>query len=213
MNLRPYSFPTPNGGLMLSSGKKANGNCSGATAMLLLLTTRGNFMESLDWVAYSKGLASFRAGLGLWTTDTGHYIPLEIDDFISISSLQPPALDIWLRCMIFGYNIRFLFWGARQHVKISAGLPVLPLGRLIWAGSIFLAAREDFSVQDGWCQSAAMILVKRRRGWSSWLGELAIRYWNHKRGARTIASIYQSYCGFEDHPLVEAWSGVEGELK
>lgn len=206
-----YLFPTPSGGLLLSSGPAANGNMVGCTAMYMFLrclTAIGGGPGVPEGVLrFDRGLGDCQKPRGLYTADTGGYIPLEIDDFLCIACFDPDP--VWKQRS--GYKFRFRFQGAWQHLKIAAGIPVFPLGRFIWALSIFLAARKPFSVQDSWIESHLMILNKSHSEWKSWIGDLAVRYWRRKKclkmGLMTTAQIYADYVGPDcaDHPLIEAW--------
>lgn len=211
MNFKDYSFPSPSGGLILSSSKSANGNEAGATAQLLYVDPK--LLPNQRAADYSLGLHDFQKSPGVFTPDTGHFLPIKIDDATAIAMGPSTALAMY-QFGSFTWIPRIFIYiqGFWPYLKFSAGKRVWPFGRFVWAVSVILSANQPITRQDSWCQTAMQILVKRRRGWSSWTGELAIRYWKWRKGPITMDKIYAAYCKDVDHPLVYAWKNAEDEL-
>lgn len=214
MNLEKYSFPVTNGGLLLSTEPFPNGNMLGATAQLSFLL--GDKIP----IAYFIGMDYCERTPGTFSRYPNTLEDTSVDDYLSLACSKAYANDIYsLALERFGfitvfwpvttYNQWILrFQGFWQHTKISAGVKVGPLGRLIWALSIILAAKKPMNNQDSWMQSHLMVLVKERRGWKSWIGDLAVSYWRKKK-VMTTSEIAAEYIGVKDHPLVEAWKGYQ----
>lgn len=212
-----YIFPTRNG-LVLSTQKWFNGNVNYATAMLLFLQPDHPQAE-----AFKRGLMDLEVKPGILSR---YELPLtntSIDDYLA-RCLDPSFAH---RCHKTGlYHLGFIsigfswrqflfrFQGFWQHMKISSGAWVGPLGRYIWARSIRLAADKPITNQDGWIQSHLMILtlnekntVNEREGMGlpPYRGmHRAIEYFMLKKTKPTW-EIMADYIGDSKHELVDAW--------
>lgn len=102
------------------------------------------------------------------------------------------------------------FPGIIAQGKMAIGEPLNFIDKLLFAGSIILSARKPFSHQDAWMQQDILIktyLVATLYNMypTSWLIELAIDYWDKKKGDKKIADIFREYTGNPEHPLAEVW--------
>lgn len=214
MNLRDYSFQTHSGGLVLSTQKVPNGNMVGATGQFITLMP---FLGGIE--LYVQGLMDCEKLPGVFSRDQKYLYNTSIDDYLEATSIP----HIAARCLdtaIYHYGFLDLFYpkvsfeqwvlrfqGFWQHMKISAGRFVGPIGRIMWAASIVIAAHKDFNDQDSWIQSHLMIIVKERSNMKSLICTLAARYWRKHKGTMTTSQIMADYVGLDcyDHPLIEAW--------
>lgn len=216
-NIVNYTFPSKMG-LLLSTEPHPNGNMLGATSQYIFLTSDLLFGLSLEMrVPYFMGISACEKPLGAYFRGPDSTDNTSVDDYLEICLLPLAAqrclsnarrslgfIDVNFPKVSFS-QFMFRFQGFWQHMKISAGACVWPLGRVIWAVSIVMAARQPFSNQDSWIESHLMILLKERRGWHSFIGDLAVSYWRKKKGNMTTAQIMADYCKIPDHPLVRAW--------
>lgn len=212
MNLTPYTFLTPNG-KMISTTTTWTGNMVYSTAMLIFLTADDATFNNMEYIA---GLMDCEKGhIGAFSRNPFTPDNTSVDDYLAACSLPQFAATTYARSWFgfigvtdgIGPRSQWLmrFQGFWQHMKISAGITVWPLGRFMWALSIWLAARQPLSNQDSWIQSHMMLLTKERAGWQSWIGDFAIRYWWKRKGSATTAEIMADYLKIPDHPLVLLW--------
>lgn len=219
-NLDKYSFPTKSGGLLLSSQTVPNLNMLNYTAQLLFLAKNDDLTPEQKF-QYFAGIIDCEKPEGMFYRSPTNSDDTSVDDYLALSCHKQLAIDIldnstwgfvsvkpitWKQRLLPFFQKQWLyrFAGLWTHMKISAGYRVWPLGRFVWALSIFLAAREPMSSQDSWMESHLMILTKRQRGWKSWLGDKAVQYWLKKK-TKPTSQIFAEYSGISDHPLVDAW--------
>lgn len=212
--LAQYTFPTPFGKL-LSSQPFPNGNMVGYTAQLLLVGSLPPLLAN----EYEMGLYDCEIKKGVFSRHPESMQNTSVDDYLSAACDKYRAKRIWWHGLThFGFfNVEtgfhwkqwlWRFVGFWQHVKISAGIPVGPIGRLIWACSIMIAADQQEDNRDSWIQSHMMILTARARGYKSLLGELAIGYWLEKKMLPTWM-ITRNYLVLSEHPLIDAWKNIQ----
>lgn len=217
--LNNYSFPTPNGGLLLSTEIFQNGNMVRSTAELLFLI---NEVTLINRELYIIGLCEcepeLKSNPGIFSRYPNKIQNTQVDDYLAAGCRSDLAIDI-LKSVRKNYGFANLeskksfssfiyrFQGMWQHLRISAGETPGFLGQLLWSIAIISAANKPFSYQDSWCLSHLMILTKQRRNFSTRLTDLAERYWYYKKGNKTTSSIMADYVGpnCQDHPLISAW--------
>jgi hypothetical protein len=221
-NLDAYSFDVPNGGLLLSSEPFPDGNMLYYTSQLLFLTKSNDLGVCLKTgvqmaTLYTMGIQACQVKEGLYSRYPTTLSNTSVDDYLGLGCLTTYAHEI----LTYGrehfgfYNVLypkitfaqwlFRFQGLWQHLKISSRNFIGPLGRLIWAVSIFLSARKPLSDQDSWIQSHLMVLAYKRSGLKSIICNLASKYFLYRKHDVSTSEIMHAYCGIADHPLVEAW--------
>lgn len=210
MPIESYVFHTKNG-LVLSTQNFYNGNVIYATGQHILLAEKNR-------EAYLAGLADLELESGAFSRDQFNVLNTSVDDYLAAACVPEIAKRILYRlrthfgfCDVkhstFSLNFKqFMgrFLGFVQHCRISAGEFPGWLGQIIWAKSITRAADQPISNQDGWLQSALMILVYSRSKFRSKRCDNAIAYWVLKKTAPT-AEIMKAYLALDEHPLIEAW--------
>lgn len=212
----PYVFPAPSGKL-LSTQTFPNGNMVNYTSQLIFLASHSSeILSSEDLICFWRGLSQ----CGAYGSTISRYPNTKentsVDDYLAAACNEVVAarmlsiarwhfgfLDLNYPKVSFS-QFMFRFQGFWQHMKISARAFVGPLGRLIWAINLVIAAQKPFSFQDNWIESHLMVLVKERRNFWCPICDLAIRYWRKKK-TKTTADIMASYIGTAEHPLVYAW--------
>lgn len=217
-NLEKYTFPcgtfASGAASLLSTQTFLNGNVTNATSQLLLLVPHLPFFQ---WILYSRGIQMCEKLPGVYSRQPLSNDNTSVDDYLAIGCDKDCANRILTSArsnlgFVDIHNSRprnwaqfiFRFQGLWQHLKVSADESVGPIGRLIWAVSIVMAAKQPFTNQDSWSQSHMMIIVKERRGFKSFICDLAIKYWRKKK-TMTTSDMMAAYIGDPDHPLVQAW--------
>lgn len=213
-NLDKYSFPTPNGGLLLSSQDCPNGNMVGYTAQLLFLA-KDRIPEEM-YHKYTLGLEACEYN-NVYSRYPNNPENTSVDDYLALCCIPEYAQRLHLEGIVhFGFfdvhfpkvsfnAFLFRFQGLWQHMKVGAGHLIGPVGRAIWAASVYLAAKEPFGNQDNWLESHLMVETYKRSGKSSFLMDLACNFWYNKKGDMKTSEIFAKYCNIPDHPLVQAW--------
>lgn len=209
-------------GLLLSTEDHPNGNMLRSTGEILI-TSSYNLSPWLRLQLY-RGISDCAVKKGLYSRYPNSVENTQVDDLLGIGCDPLTAMFIldYARSHLGFYDVGgpetslldklrrlgkqwiFRYQGLWQHLKMSAGENLGLLGRLIWAASIFVAARKPITDQDNWVLSHMMILVKERRVFRSWLCSRAVRYWRSKK-TKPTHQIMAEYIGNPEHPLVEAW--------
>lgn len=220
MSLEQYSFQSGEG-LLLSTEAVPNGNMLETTAQFLLLSLPTE-LTGEDHNKYVDGIDRCERGdhyPGLFYREPARINNTSVDDYLSLCGEQNIAQDVYYAgCAGLGffdvakpYQVSMIgstwlwrFQGFWQHVKINARRKVYPLGRLIWAASILIAALQPASNQDSWIQSHLMILTATTAGYKSFIGRMAVRYWKWRKPKETWR-IVADKIKIEDHPLVNVW--------
>jgi len=219
LNLATYTFLYSMNAKLLSTENYANGNMGRTTAEMLLLAT--DELSSQLKEEYKAGLNLLRVGhlKGALTRKPNTLENTSVDDYLVAGSDEQlaraflaearsnmGALDVngewsWVQWI-------FRFQGMWQHLRISARENVGVFGQLMWALSIWLAARQPIDHQDNWVLSHIMILTKEKRGFKSWICDKAVQYWKSKKTLPT-SEIMRQYLNVQDHPLIKLWEKYE----
>ena len=139
-------------------------------------------------------------------------------------SKYTPGLYYWNNSGSFNLAALFCrFPGLIAQGKIASYAPngevkLNWFNKLMFAASLFLAARKAFSVQDSWMQSDMMVKtylsrIKIAKMPRSWIIDKAIAYWTKKKGTKKIKDIFIDYAGNADHPLATIWIENEEAFK
>lgn len=207
-SLDKYSFPTPNGGLLLSTQGGPNGNMCYATAQYC-------FLEGAYELSFFKGLNSLMPKVGVLSRSPTSQIDTSIDDYLAYACLAHFADLFYQRgwrswgCYTLGSKWSWTQWLWRWpyywvHVKINAGKTVWPIGRLFWAANLIYVTWLPISNQDQWLEAGLMVLSSERRGYRSFIGSLAVKYWKKKKPV-PLWQVMKSYLALDEHPLIDAW--------
>lgn len=216
-NLDKYTFSYPVDGQLLSTEPFTNGNMLYATAQFLYVQYG---LSTDQFLRYNTGIRFCRAPNGAYARTPQLAENTSVDDYLAITCFGGPAVLVLSAARKrFGFldinpsgfrfsQFLFRFQGLWQHMRISAREKIGLFGQLMWAISIFLAARQPVENQDSWIQSHLMILVATRSSLlsESWICQKACKYWWSKKTAPT-SEIMAKYIGDPSHPLVTAWQG------
>jgi hypothetical protein len=202
-----YFIEYPDNKFLLSTQPFDNGNMLYATAQYMFL--REQYDECL-----LLGIGLCSNGKGAFYRSPDNKSNTSVDDYLALCCISYYAYYIYKYSFLGFIDVNapkysiaqwmFRFNGFWQHMKLSAGIWVGPIGSLVWAYSVYKACQQPVSNQDSWIQTHLMVITAERGKVSNWLIKKAIEYFYEHKPLPT-SRIMTQYIGDDSHPLIKAW--------